>query len=291
MAIYNLGSINADFFYNVPHLPMPGETIAATGFAVGLGGKGANQSVAAAKGGARVIHIGSVGPDGDLAVAELAGMGVETSHIARLEVPTGHAIINVAPDGENAIVIYSSANIAQSQDRIQAALADATEGDFCLLQNETNLVAFTAELARTKGLRVVYSAAPFDIEAAQDVLPYVDLLVVNEVEAAQLSEAMGVTPDHLPVPEWLITRGAAGAVFHSGGQKIEVPAFEVEPVDTTGAGDTYLGFFVAGLDANMDTRGAMRFAAAGSAIQVTRPGTAKAIPSLTEVKVFLEERM
>jgi ribokinase len=100
-----------------------------------------------------------------------------------------------------------------------------------------------------------------------------------------------VSLTHLPVPEVLITRGSEGAVYRSGGKEIAVPAFVVKAVDTTGAGDTYLGFFVAGLDAGMDVKGAMTFAAAGAAIQVTRPGTADAIPGLTEVKAFLEERL
>lgn len=160
-----------------------------------------------------------------------------------------------------------------------------------MLQNETNLVAFTAELARELGMRVVYSAAPFDAQSVQEVLPFVDLLVVNEVEAQQLSDALGVSAENLPVAELLVTRGSKGAKYRSGGQEVCVPAFLVDPVDTTGAGDTYLGFFVAGLDVGMDIKGAMTFAAAGSAIQVTRPGTADAIPDLAEVKTFLEERL
>lgn len=291
MAIYNLGSINTDFFYSVPHLPKPGETLAATGYSYGLGGKGANQSIAAAQGGARVIHIGSVGSDGGWAVDQLKGYGVDVQNIARLDMPTGHAIVNIAPDGENAIVIYSSANMAQDAGRIMSAMESVKPKDFCLLQNETSQVPYTAEHAKEKGLRVVYSAAPFDSDAAQEVLPFVDLLVVNEVEAEQLSAAIGVSASELPVSEILITRGSKGATYRAGDTKVEVPAFEVDPVDTTGAGDTYLGFFIAGLDAGMETKGAMTFAAAGAAVQVTQPGTADAIPNLAEVKAFLEERL
>ena len=291
MAVFNLGSINLDHFYQVPHLPAPGETLAATGYSGGLGGKGANQSVAAAKGGARVVHIGTIGADGEQAVEQMRGFGIDTSHVARCDQPTAHAIINVAPDGENAIVIFSAANMAQEESRIEAALEQAKEGDFCLLQNETNLVAFTAEAARARGMRVVYSAAPFDAQAAGEVLPFVDLLVLNAVESEQLSTALGVTPANLPVPELLITRGSHGALYRSGESEIDVSAFSVKAVDTTGAGDTYLGFFIAGLDGGMDVRGAMRFAAAGAAIQVTRPGTADAIPDLQEVRAFLEAHL
>jgi len=291
MAIYNLGSINADHFYDVPHLPGAGETLAASAHHVGLGGKGANQSIAAARGGAVVHHIGAVGPDGAGAVDELRRHGVGVQHIARLDIPTGHAVINVDPEGENAIVIFSSANVAQEKDAVMAALDGATTRDYCLLQNETNLVAFAAEYAKSKGLQVVYSAAPFDADRVEEVLPFIDILVLNEVEAAQLAKALGVVPGRLPVAGVLITRGANGAVFQASGTPTEVEAFAVTPVDTTGAGDTYLGFFVAGMDAGMDRRGAMTFASAASALQVMRPGTADAIPSLDEVRQFLEERV
>ncbi len=291
MAIFNLGSINADHFYQVPALPMPGETLAACAMTTGLGGKGANQSIAAALGGAEVTHIGAVGADGDWARARLRDFGVDIEHIATLDVPTGHAIINVDPQGENAIVIFSSANIAQSEERIRAGLENAKPDDFCILQNETNLAPFTAELAKKKGMQVVYSAAPFDADHAQEMLPFVDLLVMNEVETEQLSNAMGVKANHLPVPAVLVTRGADGVLFRSAQSEFEIASFPVDPVDTTGAGDTYLGFFVAGLDAEMDIKGAAIFAAAAAAIQVTRPGSAEAIPTLDEVKEFLEERL
>lgn len=291
MAIWNLGSINIDHFYRVPRIPVPGETLAATTYATGLGGKGANQSIAAARGGAQVMHIGAVGPDGDRAIAALAEVGIDTGQIAVLDMPTGHAIINVDDAGENAIVIFSSANVALTQEQVRAALAKASQGDVCLLQNETNLAAYAAEIARDKGMRVIYSAAPFDADHAAEMLPFVDLLVLNEVEAAQLSEALGVSPARLPVAEVLITRGARGAIYRSGGDEVSVPAFAVEPVDTTGAGDCYLGFFAAGQSAGMDVKGAMTFAAAAAAIQVTREGTADAMPDLHEVKAFLEVRL
>lgn len=287
MTIYNLGSINADRFYAVPHLPKPGETLAATTHSVGLGGKGANQSIAAAKAGARVVHIGAVGPDGDWAVTALRDAGVDVSHIAKVEVPTGHAIINVDPAGENAIVIFSSANTAQTETAIDAALSSTKKGDFLVLQNETNLIAYAANVGKLKGLRVVYSAAPFNADAVREVLPTVDMLVVNEVEADQLATSLAILVCDLPVPEILITRGSKGSAYQKGDQLVEIPAFQVVPVDTTGAGDTYLGYLVAGLDLGKSVPEAMRFAAAAAAIQVTRRGTADAIPNVADTTEFL----
>jgi len=198
MAIYNLGSINIDHFYKVPHLPEPGETLAASSYSTGLGGKGANQSVAASCAGSEIRHIGAVGADGTWIVDKLQGFGVNTANIATLDMPTAHAIINVDPAGENAIVIFSSANVMQDKSRIKAAFADSASGDFCILQNETDLVRFTAELAKSKGLRVVYSAAPFEAQAVEAILPFINMLVMNEGEAEQLSSRLGISSCRKP---------------------------------------------------------------------------------------------
>ena len=131
MTIYNLGSINADHIYGVEHLPSPGETLTATRFETGLGGKGINQSVAAALAGSDVVHIGAVGPDGGWAVDNISGHGVDTKYISRIDTPTGHAIINVDQSGENAIVIFSGANNCQSSEKIRDALKGAGLVTFC----------------------------------------------------------------------------------------------------------------------------------------------------------------
>nr|WP_246176291.1 ribokinase [Rhodovulum strictum] len=278
-----MGSINADHVYAVPHLPAPGETLAATGLTRGLGGKGANQSVAAARAGARVVHIGAVGADGGWAVQRLAGFGVETDHIATCDAPTGHAIINVAPDGENAIVILPGANICQDPDRIAAALAGAGPGDTLLLQNETSHQAEAAALASARGLRVIYSAAPFALDALRAVLPHVSLVALNAVEAAQMRAALGSVGG----AELVVTDGARGAVWHHGGQSLSVAAFPVVPVDTTGAGDCFIGSLAAALDRGLSRQDALRYAAAAAALQVTRPGTADAMPSRAQVEALL----
>ncbi len=284
MAVYNLGSINLDHVYQVRHLPAPGETLTADAYSVGLGGKGANQSVASARAGAQTFHIGSVGAEGDWAVSELVRYGVDTRHILRGAVPSGHAIINVDAQAENTIILFAGANRAITETQVGAALAHATAADSILMQNETSVQAETARLAASKGMRVVYSAAPFEIEAVRLVLAHVSLLVMNEVEAAQLRAELGA----LPEMDVIITKGAQGAEWISRGtEPLFVPAFRVEPVDTTGAGDTFIGTLVAALDAGLDRPAAMRRASAASAIQVTRAGAAQAIPTAAEVDAFL----
>lgn len=287
MAIWNLGSINIDHFYKVPHLPAPGETLAARDYHMGLGGKGANQSAAAARAGARTHHVGAVGPEGRWIIDRLRGWGVDTTHVATLETPTGHAIINVDDVGENNIVLFPGANLALPFDAVAAALAGAVPGDTLILQNETAHQVAAARLARDRGLRVMYSAAPFDADAVHAILPLVTLLVLNEVEADQLCAALATTPDALDVPELLITRGAAGAEWRGpGAARARVAAVKVHAVDTTGAGDTFAGYFAAGLDLGMTPQAALDHAARAAALKVTRPGTADAIPTADEVAAF-----
>ncbi|PYF11983.1 ribokinase [Rhodobacter viridis] len=292
MTIFNLGSINADHFYRLPHLTLPGETLAATSYDRGLGGKGANQSVAAARAGAVVRHIGATGADGAWMRAELAADGVDCAHVAEAEVASGHAIIMVDASGENSIVLFPGANRAVPLTALEAAMATAAAGDWMLMQNETSAQVEAVALAKARGVKVAYSAAPFEAEAVRKVLADLDLLLLNAVEAAQLCAELGTTLDALPVKAVCVTHGAKGAVWHdlAGQTAQEQPAFKVTPVDTTAAGDTFAGYLVAGLAEGMTPPQALRLAAAASALKVTRAGTAAAIPTRAEVETFLKDR-
>jgi len=285
MAILNLGSINADMVYAMPHLPAPGETLAAGGLQKFLGGKGANMSVAATRAGSEVKHIGAVGADGIWAVERLADYGVDVEHVARLDTPTGHAIIAVDQDGENLIVLYPGANRELTMAQLDRAFAQAVPGDILVLQNETNLQAEAAERGKAKGLRVCYAAAPFDAAAVQAVLPHLDFLILNEVEAEQLRQATGKTPADLGVRDVIITLGAKGARHIDGasGAVLDVPALPVTAVDTTGAGDTFTGYVLSALDRGLSMADAMAEAARAGALMVTRRGTADVIPTRQEV--------
>ncbi|WP_270725229.1 ribokinase [Shimia sp. Alg240-R146] len=284
MAIYNLGSINADYFYRVPHLPGPGETLAANGLSRGLGGKGANMSVAAARAGAHTIHIGAVGVDGLWARDQMMESGVDTRHVATLEdTPTGHAIINVDDAGENAIVLLPGANHEIPSKTRAAALSEASLGDTLLVQNETLNQAKTAKTARDLGLYVAYAAAPFDATATAAILPFLDFLILNEIEAAQLTAATSKTPDALGVADVIVTFGAKGARWLSGDTIRDFPAMPVTPVDTTGAGDTFTGYVLAARDRGLPMEQAIALASRAAALMVTRHGTADVIPDLKEV--------
>ncbi|MCD9147039.1 ribokinase [Pseudophaeobacter flagellatus] len=286
MAIWNLGSINADMVYTLPHLPGAGETLAATGLDQFLGGKGANMSVAAARAGSVVHHIGAVGPEGGWAVARLMEYGVDTRHIASLGQPTGHAIIAVEPSGENQIILFPGANRAISQDQIGQALSAANAGDMLVLQNETNMQAEAAQMAQDLGLKVAYAAAPFDAKAVQALLPFLDLLFLNEVESQQLQQATGKAPDGFGIADVIVTLGARGARHYSSttSQVQDVPALPVTAVDTTGAGDTFTGYVLSALDRGLPMPQALALAARAGALMVMRHGTADVIPNLKEVQ-------
>lgn len=286
MTIWNLGSINADFVYSVPHIPEPGETLASTGRQVFLGGKGANMSVAGARAGAHVRHIGAVGSDGRWAVERLLEYGVDTRHIAEIDTETAQAIIAVDPKGENSIILHPGANHRIPRTVMQSALAEAQTGDFAVFQNETNLQSEMAELAAQLGLTVAYAAAPFDVDRVTAVLDHLDLLVLNEVEAGQLVAATGQGVNNLPVKDVIVTLGPDGAKWFGPEGVVDFPAVPVEPVDTTGAGDTVTGYILAGLDRGMPMKQAIGQAMRAGALMVTRHGTADVIPDLSEVQAF-----
>ncbi|UWQ41373.1 ribokinase [Leisingera aquaemixtae] len=286
MAIWNLGSINADMVYSMPHLPAAGETLAALRLDRFLGGKGANMSVAATRAGSEVHHIGAVGSDGDWAIERLKAYRAGTEHIVQVEAPTGHAIIAVEPGGENQIILFPGANRLISKDQLNQALDKASAGDILVMQNETNMQAEAAQLGRQMGLRVCYAAAPFDADAVQAVLPYLDFLILNEVEAQQLQQAIGKSPGQIGIKDVIVTLGSKGARHIDGetGAVLDVPALPVTAVDTTGAGDTFTGYVLSGLDRGLAMAEAMDQASRASALMVTRHGTADVIPELAEVQ-------
>ena len=288
MAIYNLGSINIDRFYALPHLPQPGETLGALRHSVGLGGKGMNQSVAAARAGATVKHIGAIGKADGWVRERIESYGVDCQYVRELDGTTGHAVIYVDEAGENTIVLDPGTNAKQDSEFVIEAIDSAAAGDTLLLQNETNLQPHAATFAMVKGMRVIYSAAPFSVAAIKALVPDVSMVVMNSIEAAQLCREMNITLEQIPAPQVLVTLGSKGAMWRSNetGEVIEVTSPKVTAVDTTAAGDTFAGYFAAGLDLGMPVRDAMEWATQAAALKVTRHGTADAIPTAADVEVF-----
>ena len=285
MNILNFGSLNIDLVYQVEHIARPGETIASSSHQVFAGGKGANQSAALARAGARVFHAGQVGPDGQWLVDKLAGLGVDVQHIRVGDVPTGHAIIQVDRQGQNSIVLFAGANARIDRGAIDTALSHFSRGDILLLQNEINDVSYIIATASERGLTICLNPAPFGPEVRAYPLELVDVLIVNETEATGLAGASEPTAlaSLYPHAQIALTLGAAGAQYRSPSEQFDLPAPQVEAVDTTGAGDTFIGYFLQGLTADMTAQDAMARAVQAAALCVTRPGAMDSIPAADEI--------
>lgn len=288
MTVYNLGSINIDHIFRLDHLPQAGETLLSSDYLCCLGGKGANQSLALALGGAKVEHIGRMALPDLHFIDQLKQAGVNLASIDTTAQTTASAIVMVDDSsGENQIVINPGANQQISTQSIDASLAQSKPGDWALSQNETNAVPYFLRQAKERGLKVCYSAAPFVAETTIELLPITDLLVVNQLEAEALAAELDCPIEQIEVPHLLVTMGAEGARYIGKEGDWTLPSPKVNAVDTTGAGDTFLGFLLAALTQQQTISEAMQLALNAAALQVTRKGTADAIPTLEEVKAFI----
>ncbi len=286
--ILNIGSLNLDYVYAVPHFVAAGETLLSGRRDVFAGGKGLNQTVAAARAGAEVCHGGAVGADGDMLLDLLRDAGADVSAVARVDVPTGHAVIQVSSQGENAIIILGGANRAVSPETVGIALEKVGPGDILLLQNEINGLDHIIRRAARKGLRILFNPAPME-DAVKDLpLELLDTLIVNEGEGKALAGDMDALKAAYPNQKILLTQGSRGASLWTGSEVIFQPAFPVKAVDTTAAGDCFLGYYAAALAEDLPYADALRLAAAASALSVQRQGAAPSIPLRGEVEDFLK---
>ena len=293
MKVLCFGSLNIDNVYSVPHFITRGETLAAKSLKVFSGGKGLNQSVALAKAGLNVFHAGAVGEEGLFLVKELEAANVNTSFIECLkDVQTGHTIIQNNEDGDNCIILFGGANRAITKAHIDNTLNNFSDGDALVLQNEINNLEYIAAKAKDHGMIIVLNPSPME-ENVIPVFKYADYLLLNEVEAGQFlnNDISNETPEKisemlrekLPDAKIVLTLGTQGAVYSDGKISFHQPAVRVKAVDTTAAGDTFTGFFLAGIFEGKTPQWSMKFAANASAIAVTRHGAAPSIPSREEV--------
>ena len=284
-----VGSANVDQVYSVNRIPSPGETVLASGFTTARGGKGQNQAVAAARAGASVSFVGAVGMDafGELTSAGLTEDGIDIAPLRRVASPTGTAIIAVDAAGENTIIVDSGANATvQIEDADRAAIAQA---DVLLLQLEIPLptVMAAASVAREAGTTTILNAAPM-APLSPELFASVDVLVVNEHEAAQLRDAAGTADLTELVPTVVITLGGVGADLHVRGAEVVRSAAPTVPVvDSTGAGDTFCGAFAAAVGEGKAPVEALRFAVAAASLSVQREGAVPSIPRRSEIDAAL----
>lgn len=293
MKILNYGSLNIDYVYTVDHIVPGGETISSSRLQVFTGGKGLNQSVALARAGAPVAHAGCIGADGQFLKDLLTDCGVDTSRITTGRERTGNAIIQVDRNGQNAIVLFPGTNREMTEEKISRDLADFSEGDWLLLQNEINLNARIMDLAYEKGMRIVLNPSPMDDDILALPLQKVSCFILNELEGERLTgekeaeRILQVLLRRFPEAELVLTLGSEGSMYAYQNTVIRQGIFPCEAVDTTGAGDTFTGYYLASRMRGEDPAEAMRLAAMASSIAVSRPGAAPSIPVLQEVEAAL----
>ncbi|THB81703.1 MAG: ribokinase [Desulfobacteraceae bacterium] len=290
MKILNYGSINIDSVYTVPRIVRPGETLSSTGLQTFAGGKGANQSVALAKAGAKVWQAGKIGQDGTWILEKLEGYGVNTDLVHQYQGPTGQAFIQVTPEAQNSIVLFGGGNLKITQQEIDHTLSHFSQGDFLVLQNEINETPYIITAAKRKGLHICLNPAPFEDAILSWPLDLVDILMVNEIEAEGLSRSSGSLEERLTAmthrfqdTDIILTAGESGAFFGRNDQRIHTPVVKAEVRDTTAAGDTFLGFYLASVIAGSDAGAAMERASRAAGITVSRQGAMDAIPFAGEV--------
>jgi len=288
MRVLNFGSLNLDYVYDVDHFVMPGETISSASRSVKHGGKGLNQSVALARAGADVAHAGCIGTGGESLKELLKENGVNVSALVPVSEMQGHTVIQVNPDGENCIILFGGSNQCVTKEQISQTFQQFSSGDWLVLQNEINLLPDIVEEAFRRGMVIVLNPSPYDSRLERVDFKKLTWLLVNEVEARQITGSddpdtvWKILHEKYPNLSVLITLGKKGSVAFArtadGVEKVRQAAVNVKAVDTTAAGDTFTGYFIAGRMAEKPLKTCMEEAATASAISVTRPGAADSIP-------------
>lgn len=290
MKILSFGSLNLDYVYTVEHFVKGGETLASLSRNEFCGGKGLNQSIALARAGARVYHAGRIGPEGTVLKERLESSGVDTSLTRGIDAPTGHAIIQVDPSGQNCILIYGGANQRISEADVDQMLSDFEAGDVLLLQNETSARDYAITKAAEKGMLVALNPSPMDDGLKNSpALKYVRWFILNEIEGHELSgetepeKICHTMHQRYPGSIIVLTLGSDGVMYFDGINTYTHGIYRVPVVDTTAAGDIFTGYFLACTAAGKTVPEALDISSKASAIAVSRAGASDSIPTLEEV--------
>ena len=294
MRIVNFGSCNLDYVYTLDHIVKTGETEHSRHMEVFPGGKGLNQSIAISRAGAKVYHAGCLGTDGELLLSTLRDSGVDLSFIRITEEKSGHAIIQVSEKGENSIFIHSGANFMFTREYIDSVLERFEAGDILLLQNETNNIGYIIEKAYQKGLVILFNPSPIDGVAENVDLRKISYMILNEIEGEYLSgckepvKMLSTLRKNYPNLKIVLTLGQKGCMYHDHKHLLYHPSYEVQVVDSTAAGDAFMGYFAASLSENLSPAVSIERACAAAALVVSRKGAAPSIPSAKEVEAALK---
>lgn len=293
MRVLNFGSMNLDYVYTVDHMVLPGETQNSQGMNTFLGGKGFNQSTALAKAGVEVYHAGLIGEEGKIFQETAKEYGIRDEYIQVCDEKNGHTIIQVDKNGQNCILLYGGANRAITREFVDEVLIGFEKGDIILLQNEINELDYIIDKAYEKGMQIFLNPSPFDGALDACDLNKISCFLLNEIEGGQI--AGETDPDKIidgilanyENAKVVLTLGGDGSVYADKEKRCQQPVYKVETVDTTAAGDTFTGYFIAGLIQGKTVEETMRMCAIAAGIAVSRPGAAPSIPYMEEVEKLL----
>ena len=294
MKVLNIGSLNLDHVYNVDHIVQPGETQATDGMNIFLGGKGINQSIAVAKAGAEVYHGGLIGDDGQAFIDACKEYGVNSKYIRQVDAKTGHTIIQIDKNAQNCILLYGGANQMLTREYVDEVLEGFENGDILLLQNEVNMLPYIIDKAYEKGMQIALNPSPFNDKLKEVDMSKISIFLMNEVEGGQITgleapeDIIAKVVEMYPKAKIVLTLGKDGAIYAEGETRYQQPIFKVEAVDTTAAGDTFTGYFLAGLIEGMPIPDILKMSSKASSIAVTREGAVPSIPYRKEVMEALK---
>lgn len=298
MKVLSFGSLNIDYVYKVPHFVKKGETLSAKELNVYTGGKGLNQSIALARAGVLTYQVGAIGTDGLFLLDQLKEAGVNTELVKVLEdVRTGNAIIQNDEEGDNCIVLFGGANQAISKKQVEEVFEHFANEDYLLIQNEINELPYIVEKAKEKGMKIILNPSPMNEKIMKLPLDQIDYFILNEIETMQILEMddqeeingeyfIELLHKKFPDATIVLTLGSDGSMCVSGDEYVKQPIYKVKAVDTTAAGDTYTGYFIASILNGRTIKESMDMASKASAIAVTRQGAAPSIPALKEVEEY-----
>ena len=298
MKILSFGSLNIDYVYSVPHFVKKGETLSAKELNVYTGGKGLNQSIALARAGVETYQAGAIGTDGMFLLEQLKEAGVKTDLVKILDdVRTGNAIIQNDDEGDNCIVLFGGANQAITKEQVDEVFKDFTNEDYLLIQNEINELSYIVEKAKEEGMKIILNPSPMNEKIMKLPLDQIDYFLLNEIEAMQILEMdkpeeidgkyiASLLHERFKDATIVLTLGSEGSVCISDDEYVEQSIYKVKAIDTTAAGDTYTGYFIAGILNGKTIKESMDIASKASAIAVTRQGAAPSIPVLEAVEEY-----
>lgn len=294
MKVLNFGSMNLDYVYSVEHMVRPGETLASDKMEVFCGGKGLNQSIALAKAGVPVYHAGMAGEDGQMLLDRLKEAGVHTELVKTISGRSGHAIIQIDPSGQNSILLNEGANGKITKEYVDEVLAHFGQNDILLLQNEIAMLDYIIDQADKKKMAIALNPSPYNARLENCSLEKISLFLLNEIEGRQITgeekpeEILKKMGEEFPKAKIVLTLGENGSIYQYGAERYIQGIDQAEVVDTTAAGDTFTGYFLAALVHGKTAREGMALAARASAVAVSRKGASVSIPTMEEVvKKFL----